>query len=83
MSDVTQAPEVDEDDFDFGPNVPTADDVALAIIAGLCAQPSDASDVAVTVQQAVSLAWEVGVPAYMMARNNYIAQSQSDTSGGI
>src|SRR4051812_33485092 len=68
---------------DETPNVPTADDVALAVIAGLCAQPSDPSDIATTVQQAVALAWQVAVPQYMAERQNSIVQIFGDQSGGV
>src|SRR4051812_17628996 len=68
---------------DEAANVPTADDVALAIIAGLCAQPADASQIAQVVQGAVALAWQVGVPQYMAERNNYIASLRADLSGGV
>lgn len=83
MSDTQMGdmPETEADDFE--PNVPTADDVALAIIAGLCAQPGDASQIAQIVQQAVALAWQVGVPQYMAERNHYIMQLQGDASGGV
>lgn len=64
-------------------NIPTADDVALAIVAGLCAQQADASNIAQTVQQAVALAWQIGVPQYMAERNNYIAALQGDQTGGV